>query len=69
MKTYNFEKNNAKKQTGIELLRVLAMLCIIMFHYTDHGTIDMTKVPLSFNWMVLALFRMGGGVLGIVYLC
>lgn len=62
MKTYNFEKNNAKKQTGIELLRVLAMLCIIMFHYTDHGTIDMTKVPLSFNWMVLALFRMGGGI-------
>lgn len=49
-----------KKETWIELLRVLCMLWIIAFHFADHGTIDMEQCELSFNWSLLALARVGG---------
>lgn len=56
-----------KKQDGIQLLRVLMMFWIIMFHFADHGVTDMNVEPLSFNWGILAFARMGGGLANAVF--
>lgn len=61
MQNIILQTKTQNKQTGIELLRIIAMLWIIMFHYADHGIIDMIKVPISVNWIILAFARLGGG--------
>lgn len=69
MKNIILQTKVQEKQTGIELLRIIAMLWIIMFHYVDHGMIDMTKAPLFVNWIILAFARFfWEGILAIVYL-
>lgn len=51
-----------KKHMGIELLRIIAMLWIIAFHYAEHGVIDMMKESITVSWIILAFCRIGGGL-------
>lgn len=52
-----------QRNAGIEIMRIVAMLWIIAFHFTDHGTVLFNKVDnISLNWGFLALGRMGGGI-------
>lgn len=52
-----------QRNAGIEIMRIVAMLWIIAFHFTDHGTVLFDKVEtISLNWWFLAIGRMGGGV-------
>ena len=50
------------RQTGIELLRIVAMFWIIMFHFSDHGVVDMDTSNLNMSWGILAFARIGGGL-------
>ena len=56
------ESHLNERETWIELLRVISMFWIILFHFADHGTIDMVSAPISINWCVLAFARVGGDV-------
>ncbi len=50
---------------GIELLRILAMLGIILFHFSDHGMVkfhELAGAPLTANWLFLGLFAQLGGI-------
>lgn len=46
----------------IEYLRIFCMFWIILFHFSDHGTVIMETTPLSINWLMLAMARLGGGI-------
>ncbi|KMO86057.1 hypothetical protein AB840_09940 [Megasphaera cerevisiae DSM 20462] len=51
------------RNMGIELYRVFSMFFIIMFHFSDHGAVAITaQMPFSFNWLILAMGRVGGGL-------
>lgn len=51
------------RQLGIELLRIICMLFIIVFHISDHGTILINDgMPITLNWMALALAHQGGAI-------
>ena len=43
------------------------MIWIIMFHYSDHGTLDMGTADVNLNWVILALACIGGGLGNCVY--
>lgn len=46
----------------IDLLRIICMFWVILFHFADHGTVDMATAPLTANWVFLAFCRAGGGI-------
>ncbi|MBO6257742.1 MAG: acyltransferase family protein [Succinivibrio sp.] len=51
------------KNSGIQLLRIFAMLIIIGFHFTDHGAVKVTdNLPTDLNFLFLAFFHLGGGI-------
>lgn len=51
-----------EKNLSIEILRIIAMLWIVAFHYVEYGEINMFTEPFSLNWAVLAFAKIGGGV-------
>lgn len=57
-----------RRETWISLLRVICMFGIILFHFADHGTVNMGDAPLTVNWVILAFCRCWGGVLETAYL-
>ena len=51
-----------ERLSNFELLRILAMFAIILFHYSDHGCYDMTPFNSdNDNFIFQSLFRFGGG--------
>lgn len=48
---------------GIEILRILSILSVITFHISDHGSILVDgTMPITLNWITLAMARIGGGL-------
>lgn len=51
-----------RRETGLDLIKVIMMFWIIMFHMANHSMIDLTAVPISWSWMFEAFCKLGGGV-------
>ena len=43
------------------------MIWIVLFHYSNHNNIDMSMEAFSVNWIILAFFRLGGGIANAVF--
>ena len=53
-----------KRNTNIEVLRILAMFLITLSHYTTHSSVAITELPLGFDRF---LFEIGGlGNIGVI---
>lgn len=49
------------RQSNMELLRIVAMCMIIMFHFSDHNALQIKgTMDICFDWLVLAFARLGG---------
>lgn len=54
---------------GLDLLKILCMLAIVGFHFTDHGAVELrATLPFTFNWMVLAFAGLGAGTPNCVFM-
>ena len=51
---------SCKRNYGIELLRIIAMIWIVAFHYSNKGIVDLMDVDISPNWILLSLCNCGG---------
>lgn len=57
-----FKKNiNNKRNSNIEMLRIISMLLIVAHHFTLHGY-EITKLEFSYNKLILDFFVLGGKV-------
>lgn len=52
---------NQGRDTSIDQIKSIAILIIVLFHYADHGVIDLAKEGISGSWLLLSFFKMGGG--------
>lgn len=48
------------RNSSIELLRILAMLFVVLSHYSVHGQLQIADVSLTFNKLLLNLAKTGG---------
>ena len=55
-----------RRNSSIELMRILAMLFIIVHHYILYGYKNMTIQPMSVNKVLLETFAYSGGKIGAV---
>lgn len=56
------QKKPVVREEWIEWLRLVSMLWIILFHFSDHGSINMNEAALGGGWIILAFARLGGGI-------
>ena len=57
------QKKNNQRESNFELLRIVAMFGIVLFHYSDHGCGDITyDNALAVNAMFEYFCRIGGGL-------
>ena len=60
---YIFKPIETKKNSSIEFMRIFSMLCIVLFHFTDHGRVILGHdLNFNLNWLTMAFARLGGGV-------
>lgn len=58
-----FKPFDNKKNSSIEFMRIFSMLCIVLFHFTDHGRIILDhNLHFGLNWIIMSIARIGGGV-------
>lgn len=57
-----------KRVPGIDLIKVIMMLWIIMYHMANHSMVDLLSVPISGSWALESLCKMGGGY-SRLYIC
>lgn len=50
-----------KYNQGIDILKFIAAISIVLFHYVDHGVTDLTKAGISANWILMGVLKCGGG--------
>ena len=48
-----------KRNSRIELLRIISMIMIVLSHYTVHSGIDKSVLPIGFNRLLLELLTLG----------
>lgn len=48
-----------QRDSSIELLRIIAMLMIVLNHYSTHGGFNLSDVPMSLNKYVLSVVKWG----------
>ena len=60
--------NKIKRNSSIELLRIISMIMIIMSHYCYHGVINGDSLSLSFNKIILQLGFLGNLGVNIFFL-
>lgn len=53
-------QDKSNMNAGISMLKIIAMIWVILFHFSDHGVVDMITAPLNMSWLVLAFGRLGG---------
>ena len=52
-----------ERNAGIDLYKILCMFFVICFHFSDHGSVQITaNDEISLNWIVLAVSRVFGGI-------
>lgn len=59
---------NGERQSGIDLLKIIMMIWIIMFHMANHSQVNLANAALSPSWAFEAFCKLGGGVSGTAYL-
>lgn len=48
---------------GLDLLKIVIMFCIVLFHFNDHGNVKLTaEMPLTLNWIALAFVSIFGAI-------
>ena len=53
----------AGRNYGMDLLKIITMFLIVVFHFSDHGTVTTTpQMPLTLNWAALAIARIFGAI-------
>lgn len=58
---YIFKPIETKKNSSIEFMRIFSMLCIVLFHFTDHGRVILGHdLNFNLNWLTMAFARLGG---------
>lgn len=57
-------KTMKERNSSLELLRIIAMLFIIVHHYSIHGNIQVDEISFSINKIILEIVRLGN--LGVV---
>ena len=57
---------DGKRNSSIELLRIIAMFMILMHHFIVHNGYDVTKLPLGPERIFFQLVVLGGGKVGVV---
>lgn len=56
-------RGGAKRNYGLELYKVLCMLFVVAFHFSDHGNIKLScNQEITFNWRFLASARIFGNL-------
>lgn len=50
------------RKFGLDVLKIISMYGIILFHFANHSQIDLYNVPLSWSWTFLAFFKLWGGI-------
>ena len=53
-------KSVYKRNYGLDILKIVMMLWIILFHMANHSQADLYTMPVSANWLFEALFKIGG---------
>lgn len=48
-----------KRNTNIEMLRIISMIMIVLSHYTVHSGIDKSMLPLGINRYLFEIFELG----------
>ncbi|MBQ3922434.1 MAG: acyltransferase family protein, partial [Spirochaetales bacterium] len=57
-----------ERNIGIDIYKILCMFFVIWFHFSDHGTIQITaNDEITFNWLILAISRIFGGICNCVF--
>ena len=58
-----------KRNSSFELLRIICIFIIILFHYSDHGVVNPFDVSLgnNLNLVFLQFFRIGGGIANAIF--
>ncbi|MBQ7159118.1 MAG: acyltransferase [Treponema sp.] len=52
-----------ERSAGIDIYKILCMFFVIWFHFSDHGSVQITaNDEFTFNWLVLAVSRIFGGI-------
>lgn len=61
---YNFTSRQVTSRNyGLDLYKIICMFFVIAFHFSDHGNVVVScSQDLSFNWCVLAIARIFGGI-------
>lgn len=55
--------SKSERSAGIDIYKILCMFFVIWFHFSDHGSVQITaNDEVTFNWLVLAVSRIFGGV-------
>ena len=57
---------NGKRNSSIELLRIIAMFMILMHHFIVHNGYDVLKLPVGPQRIFFQLVMAGGGKIGVV---
>ncbi len=58
--------NKITRRSGVESLRLIAMLMILAHHFVVHNAFDVQSLPLGLNRFVLEVFFEGSGKVGVV---
>lgn len=48
------------RNPAIDLIKSIAIVAIVLFHYADHGAINLSEESISGSWVLLSIFKMGG---------
>lgn len=57
------EVSKTERSAGIDIYKILCMFFVIWFHFSDHGSIQITaNDEITFNWLVIAISRIFGGI-------
>lgn len=58
----NNHKAKSDYNYGIQLLRIVATIWIILFHFVNKGIVDLNNAKMSLGYILLAFCNIGGGV-------
>ena len=59
----NVMAQKPKRSAGIDIYKILCMFFVIWFHFSDHGSVQISaNDAVTVNWLVIAISRIFGGI-------
>ena len=55
------KERDVQRDYSIDLIKVFAIIIIVLFHYADHGQVDLLSSQFNASWFLLSIFKLGGG--------